>query len=153
MEPSRLCLDHPELSLRWEQGIFMWSAVAALWRYKCEVRYGRTEPTKEAFAAFWMKELGHWGRGEPVTISPRSAQRVRQVIRLWLVYKTKPVPVTDPGLPPKRGKKEGQQEHKEQHKQRVLEEHQLGEEPPPGVQRVWTDGLQQKGADGRQYAG
>ena len=38
MEPSRLCPDYPELSLQWEQGIFMWSAVAALWRYRCEVR-------------------------------------------------------------------------------------------------------------------
>jgi len=37
VEPSRLCLDKPELSLQWEQGIFMWSAVAALWRYRCEV--------------------------------------------------------------------------------------------------------------------
>ena len=61
--------------------------------------------------------------------------------------------VTDPGLPPKRGQKEGQQERKEQHKQRVLEEHRLGEEPPPGVQRVWTDGSQQKGADSKHYAG
>ena len=80
MEPSKLCLDHPELSLRLEQGIFMWSAVAALWRYTCEVRYGRTEPMKEGFAAFWMSQLSHWGRGEPVRISPRSAQRVRQAI-------------------------------------------------------------------------
>ena len=86
-----------------------------------------------------------------MTISPRSAQRVRQAIRLWLVYRTKPMQVEDPGLPPKRSKKEGQQERKVQHKQRVLEEH--GEEPPPGVQRVWTDGSQQKGVDGSQYAG
>ena len=132
VEPSRLCLDHPELSLRWEQGIFMCSAVAALWRYRCEVRYGRTEPTKEAFAAFWMSELGHWGRGQAVTINPRSAQRVRQAIRLWLVHRTKAVQVTDPDVPPKRGEKEGQQERKVQHKQRVLEEHRLGEEPPQG---------------------
>ena len=130
-EPSRLCLDHPELSLKWEQGIFMWSAVAALWRYRCEVRYERTEPTKEGFAAFWMAELGHWGRGEPVAVSPRSAQRVRQAIRLWLVHRAKPVQVADPGLPPKQDKKKGQQERKEQHKQRVLEEHRLGEDPPP----------------------
>ena len=47
MEPSRLCLDHPELSLWLEQGIFMWSAVAALWRYRCEVRYGRTEQKRD----------------------------------------------------------------------------------------------------------
>ena len=106
-EPSRPCLDHPELSLKWEQGIFMWSAVAALWRHRCEVRYGRTEPTKEGFAAFWMAELGHWGRGEPVSVSPRSAQRVRQAIRLWLTHRAKPVQVADPGLPPKQDKKKG----------------------------------------------
>ena len=100
-----------------------------------------------------MAELGHWGRGEPVGISPRSAQRVRQTIRLWLVHRAKPVQVADPGLPPKKDKKKGQQEQKEQHKQRVLEEHRLEEDFPPGVQRIWTDGSQQKGADGRQYAG
>ena len=83
-----------------------------------------------------------------MTISPKSVQRVRQVIRLWLVHRKKPVPVVDPGLP-KRSKKEGQQE---QHKQQVLEEHRLGEELPSGVQRVRTDGSQQTGADGRQYA-
>ena len=127
--------------------------VAALWRYRCEVRYGRTEPTKEGFAAFWMAELSHWGRGEPVAISPRSAQQVRQAIRLWRVHRTKPMQVEDPGLPPKRGKKEGQQGRKEQHKQRVLEEHGLGEDHPPGVQRVWTDGSQQKGADGMRDMG
>ena len=87
-----------------------------------------------------------------MTIRPRPTQRVRQSIRLWLVHRAKPVPVEDPGLPQKRSKKEGQQERKERHKQRVLEEHRLEEEPPPGVQRVWTDGSQQKGLDGRQYA-
>ena len=61
--------------------------------------------------------------------------------------------MADPGLPPKRSKKDGQQERKEQHKQGLLEELQLGEEPPSGVQKVWTDGSQQTGADGRQYAG
>ena len=145
MEPSRLCLDHPELSLKWEQGIFMWSAVAALWRYRCEVRYGRTEPTKEGFAAFWMAELGHWGRGEPVAVSPRSAQRVRQAIRLWLVHRAKPVQVADPGLPPKQDKKKGQQERKEQHKQQVLEEHRLGWTPPRGCRGYGRMGPSRKG--------
>ena len=148
IEQSRLCLDHPELSLWWEQGIVMWWVVAALWRYKCVVRYGRTEPTQEAFAAFWMLELGHWGRWEPVTTRSKSAQRVRQATRHWLGHRKKPVPVVDPGLPPKRNKKDGQQERKEQHKQRVLEEHQLGEEPPSGVQRITTDRGRR-----RQYAG
>ena len=71
-----------------------------------------------------------------MTINPRFAQQVRQAIRLWLVHRTKPVPVDDPVLAPKRSKKDGQQERKEQHKRRVLEVHRLGEEPPQGVQRV-----------------
>ena len=84
-----------------------------------------------------MSESGHWGRGEPVTISPRPAQRVRQAICSCLVHRKKPMPVVDPGLRPKRSKKEGPQEGKEQHKQRVLDEHSLGKGPPLGVQRVW----------------
>ena len=89
-------LDHPERSLRWEQGICVWSAVPALWNYRCGVRYGRAEPTKETSNAFWVAEFGHWGRGEPVSISPRSAQQVRQVIRLWIVHRRKAVPVAHP---------------------------------------------------------
>ena len=65
--------------------------------------------------------------GEPTV----STQRVRQVIRLWLVHRARPVQVADPGLPPRRDKKKGQQERKEHDKQRVLEEYRLGEEPPP----------------------
>ena len=37
IEPSRICLDMPEISLQTEQGIFMWTAITALWRYRCEV--------------------------------------------------------------------------------------------------------------------
>ena len=61
--------------------------------------------------------------------------------------------VAHPGLLARRSRKDRQKEHKEQHKQRVLEEHNLDGVPPPGFQRVWTDGSQQTGRDGAQYAG
>ena len=35
IQPSSL--DMPEMSLQTEQGIFMWTAITALWRYRCEV--------------------------------------------------------------------------------------------------------------------
>jgi len=50
--PVLLTLDRPELWLQWEQGIFMWSAVTALGRYRCEDRYGQMETTKDSFNEF-----------------------------------------------------------------------------------------------------
>ena len=93
------------------------------------------------------------GQGRQWSSAPSQHQRVQQAIRLWLVHRKKPVPVVDLGLPPKRCRKEGQQERKEQPKQQGLGEHKLGEDPPSGVQRVWTDGSQKTGKDGRQYTG
>ena len=84
IEPSRICLDMPEISLQTEQGIFMWTAITALWRYRCEVRYGRIEPSHKGYAAFWMGELGYWGRDEPVTVPVESTQTVRKAIRMWI---------------------------------------------------------------------
>ena len=47
-------------------------------------------------AKLWMAKLGHWGREEPVTISPRSARQAGHAIRLWIVHRRKPVQVADP---------------------------------------------------------
>ena len=131
----------------------MWSAVAALWRYRCEVRYDRMEPSKESFNAFWMSELGHWGREEPTRVHPRSAQRLRQAIRQWMQYRRKPAPISDPGLPQRIDKRAEQKRRKEKCKQEVVDKYNLNEDPPQGVQRVWIDGSQQTGKDGRPYAG
>ena len=42
---------------------------------------------------------------------------------------------------------------KEEHKERVLRIRALDSPPVDGTRRVWTDGSQQKGVDGKDYAG
>ena len=63
------------------------------------------------------------------------------------------MPITDPGLPKKTDKMAEQRKRKEKCKEEVVKKYNLEEDPPHGVQRVWTDGSQQKGKDGRPYAG
>ena len=41
VEPSRMCLEAPDLSLRTTQGVVLWTAIHALWNYRCEVQFGR----------------------------------------------------------------------------------------------------------------
>ena len=57
IEPSRMCLEHQQKSLETEQGVLMWTAIAALWRYQCEVRYQRTQASREGYLGWWDGEL------------------------------------------------------------------------------------------------
>ena len=154
VEPSRVCLDMPEISLKTEQGIFMWTAITALWRYRCEARYGRVQPSPTGYAAYWMGELGYWGREGPVTVPVEAAQALRKTIRMWLTKGKKMPQREEPGVQHQStGSKEGQEARKQKHKDSVLQRHALDQPPPIGVQRVWTDGSQQTGIDGKEYAG
>ena len=46
LEVSRMLIEEVETSLISEQGIAMWTAVTALWRYRCEVHHRRQNPTQ-----------------------------------------------------------------------------------------------------------
>ena len=115
----------------------MWMAIVALWRYRCEFRYGRTEPSHKGYAVFWMGELGYWGRDKPVTVPVESAQAVRKAIRVWIKRGAKIPQRFDLGIPQvEKTAVDTQQERKEEHKKRVLQVHALDKAPPEGVQRV-----------------
>ena len=121
----------------------MRTAITALWKHRCEVRYGRTEPSHKGYAAFWMGELGYCGRDEPVTVPVESAQTVRKVIRMWITRGAEIPQRSEPGVPQiEKTMADTQQERKEEHKKQVLQVHALDKAPPEGVQRVWTDGSQ-----------
>ena len=153
IEPSRICLEHQQESLESEQGILMWTAIAALWRYRCEVRYQRTTPTRQGFMGWWDGELWRWGQEETTAVPVSSIQRARKAIRSWLQNKGRLDRRADPGIPKEQNKKKAQEERKKELKKKVIEKYNLLEPPEEGVQRVWTDGSQQAGTDGRQYAG
>ena len=101
-----------------------------------------------------MGELGYWGRGEPVTVPVESAQTGRKAIRMWITRGAKIPQRFELGVPRiEKTTADTQQERKEEHQKRVLQVHALDKAPPEGVQRVWTDGSQQHGTDGKEYAG
>ena len=107
----------PEISLKTEQGIFMWTAITALWRYRCEARYGRVQLSPTGYAAYWMGELGYWGREGPVTVPVEAAQAVRKTIRMWLTKGKKVPQREEPGVQHQStGSKEGQEARKQKHK-------------------------------------
>ena len=59
----------------------------------------------------------------------------------------------EPGLVRGESKETRKRKRKEEVKEQVVREWSLEEEPPTGVVRAWTDGSEQKGLDGRAYAG
>ena len=73
---------------------------------------------------------------------------------MWITGGAKIPQRFDPGIPQiEKTTADTQQERKEVHKKWVLQVHALDKAPLEGVQRVWTDGSQQQGIDGKEYAG
>ena len=62
VEPSRMCLEHPEVSLRTTQGVILWTAIHALWNYRYEVQFGRQKLDTKRYLAMWMANLREWGK-------------------------------------------------------------------------------------------
>ena len=131
----------------------MWTAIAALWRYRCEVRYQRTTAARQGFLGWWDGELRRWGQEEATAVPVASMQRARKAIRSWLNNRGKLECRTDPGIPKEQNRKKAQEERKKQLKEEVIKKYNLLEPPRESVQRVWTDRSQQTGTDGQQYAG
>ena len=124
----------------------MWTAVAALWRYRSEVQYQRTSASREGYLAWWDGELRQWGQEGAVAVPAASMQRARRTIRAKLERRE------DTGIPAELNKNKAQEERKQHSTQEVIERYNL-QPPREGVQRVWTDGSQQEGEHGQQYAG
>ena len=153
IEPSRICLEQQRISLETEQGILVSTVVAALWRYRCKVRYQRTSASREGCLAWWARELRQWEQEEATTVLTGSMQRVRQAIRAWCINRSKLERRENPGIPEEPNKKQAQEERKQLLEQEIIDRYNLLEPPREGIQRVWTDGSEQEEEDGKQYAG
>jgi hypothetical protein len=60
LEPSRLLLDEPLLSLQSTQGLVLWAGLRAQWRLRCEVKYQRQQVSLHDFVALWVAGLESW---------------------------------------------------------------------------------------------
>ena len=63
VEPSRLLLEEPLLSLQTTQGLVLWAGLRAQWKLRCEVKYQHRQVSLEDFVAVWVGVLESW-RGE-----------------------------------------------------------------------------------------
>ena len=94
-----------------------------------------------------------WLLRETTAVPAASMQRVRKATRSRLGNRAKLERRADPGIPKEPNKKKAQEERKKALKTEAIEKYNLLEPPREGVQRVWTDGSQQTGLDGKQYKG
>ena len=79
--------------------------------------------------------------------------RVKTSLMAWMNNKRRLEQMEESGLIRGESKDTRKRKRKEEVKEQVVREWSLEEEPPTGVVRAWTDGSEQKGLDGRAYAG
>ena len=153
VEPSRMCLEHPEVSLRTTQGVILWTAIHALWNYRCEVQFGRQKLDTKRYLAMWMANLREWGKWEEMSVDKKHMERVKAGLAAWIQNRRRLEQLEEPGLIQGESKETRKRKRKEEIKEQVVGQWDLDKDPPVGVVRAWTDGSEQKGLDGRPYAG
>ena len=79
--------------------------------------------------------------------------RVKSSLQAWMGNKRRLEHQEEPGLARGESKDTRKRKRKEEMKEQVVKKWNLEEDPPSGVVRAWTDGSEQKGLDGRAYAG
>lgn len=85
VEPSRMCLEEPLSSLSTVQGVFLWTAINALWLHRCDVQFGRQSKDVKKFMAQWHSVLEGWGKWEDVDVDKRQTKRLQQAIKAWMM--------------------------------------------------------------------
>ena len=60
VEPSRLLLDRPEISLRTTHRLVLWAALKAPWKIRCAAKYQHQKAALEDFVALWAGILERW---------------------------------------------------------------------------------------------
>ena len=145
VEPSRMCLEKPELSLRTTQGVVLWTAIHALWNYRCEVQFGRQKLDAKKYLATWLVNLREWGKWEGMSVEKRHMDRVEASLSAWIHSRRRLEQLEEPGLISGESKETRKRKRKEEIKEQVVGQWDLDKDPPPGVVRAWTDG--------RAYAG
>ena len=64
VEPSRMYLENPAISLQTTQGVVLWTAIHALWIFRCDVQFGRQTLDSKKYMATWHASLKDWGKWE-----------------------------------------------------------------------------------------
>ena len=83
LEPSRLLLDEPLLSLQSTQGLVLWAGLRAQWRLRCEVKYQRQQVSLHDFVALWVAGLESWRSERNMSCSRSDLQHLIAQLQAW----------------------------------------------------------------------
>ena len=98
VELSRMCLETPELLLRTTQGVVLWTAIHALWNYRCEVQFGRQKLDAKKYLATWLVSLREWGKWEGMSVERRHIDSVKASASAWMHNRRRMEQLEEPGL-------------------------------------------------------
>ena len=85
VEPSRLVVDAPLLSLGTTQRLLVWAGLRAQWVLRCAKRFpgGGGAYSKEIFIAKWLSICRPWQRQNEISLSRRDLWHFVSVLESW----------------------------------------------------------------------
>ena len=98
VEPSRMCLEASAESLVTVQGVVLWTAMYALWLYRCDVQFGRQQKEQKGYMTTWHTVLKDWGRREQISMEVEQVTRVQQAITAWMAQRRRIQQMQEPGI-------------------------------------------------------
>ena len=88
VEPSRLLLEEPLLSLQTTQGLVLWAGPRAQWKLRCEVKYQHRQVSLEDFVAAWVGVLESWRGERNISCSRVDLRHLIAQLHSWAEHKT-----------------------------------------------------------------
>ena len=88
VEPSRLLLEEPLLSLQTTQGLVLWAGLRAQWKLRCEVKYQHRQVSLEEFVAVWVGVLEIWRGERNMSCSRVDLRHLIAQLHSWADHKT-----------------------------------------------------------------
>jgi ribonuclease HI len=81
IEPSRLCIDFPLVSLSTIQGLLLWKTISVLWLFRCRVLFDKQPPHQLAFLELLDTYLGWWQQRPDIAVPTAAVYAYRQSLR------------------------------------------------------------------------
>ena len=83
VEPSRVLLENPTLSLRTSQGLVLWAALKAQWALRCQARFQGAVPTLDDFVARRVGVMEIWRAKKDLSLSRVDLQHLIEQLFSW----------------------------------------------------------------------
>ena len=83
VEPSRVLLENPTLSMQTSQGLVLWAALKAQCSLRCEARFQRAAPTLDDFVAQWVGVLEVWQAEKDLSLSTVDLKHLIEHLLSW----------------------------------------------------------------------